>query len=82
MVNSDGCIEISFRDEGDDIPKGQAEKIFDRFYRGEKDNKNTKGTGLGLYVSQEIVRAHGGDLYLNGEGDMAKVFIIRLLTIN
>nr|HCI8568242.1 sensor histidine kinase [Klebsiella variicola] len=82
IVDSDGCIEISFRDEGDGIPKKQAEKIFDRFYRGEKDNKNTKGTGLGLYVSQQIVRAHGGDLYLTGEGDMAKVFIIRLLTIN
>lgn len=82
VINSYDCVGIYFRDEGDGVPKEQAKKIFNRFYRGEKDNKNTKGTGLGLYVSQQIVRAHGGELYLIGEGDMAKLFIMRLLTIN
>ncbi|MEC6197716.1 sensor histidine kinase [Klebsiella variicola] len=78
VYNSVNYVEISFSDEGDGIPIEHADKIFELFYRNKSNDRNIKGTGLGLYVSQQIVRAHGGDLYLSGDEDVANKFIIRL----
>lgn len=78
VYNSVNYVEIFFSDEGDGIPIEHADKIFELFYRNKSNNRNIKGTGLGLYVSQQIVRAHGGDLYLSGDEDVANKFIIRL----
>ncbi|MDQ0230926.1 cell wall metabolism sensor histidine kinase WalK [Metabacillus malikii] len=57
-------IEISIRDEGVGIPKGEVNKIFDRFYRVDKArSRKLGGTGLGLAIAKEMVYAHGGDIW-------------------
>ena len=55
-------VAISVRDRGPGIPESEREQIFDKFYRRESAKNQVPGTGLGLYIAREIIRAHGGDL--------------------
>jgi hypothetical protein len=68
---------LEVRDHGPGIPIGDLERIFERFERA-TGMHNHGGLGLGLYVSREIVRAHGGTIVgRNPEGGGA-CFAIRL----
>ena len=49
-------VEVVVSDEGEGIPEEIAERIFTRFWRGNRDT----GTGLGLYIVRGLVEAHGG----------------------
>ncbi len=82
-------VEILVEDEGPGIPEDRLTIIFDRFYsdRPETDASRGKNSGLGLSISREIVRAHGGEIiaenrYEEGSGPHAKPagarFIVRL----
>lgn len=55
------CIE----DQGPGIAHGDIPHIFDRFYRADKAQRNTKGTGLGLYLSRAIIEAHKGTIWVD-----------------
>lgn len=56
-------IRITVLDEGPGIPESEANTIFDKYQRG-THAASTHGTGMGLFVSREIMRAHGGTLRL------------------
>lgn len=59
--NKHDYIKVIIRDQGPGIPEKDQQKIFDRFYRVTKHNMNTyPGAGLGLFISAEIVKRHGG----------------------
>ena len=67
----DGKVKIAVTDRGIGIAEDKIENIFDRFYRVENTSKNYSGIGLGLYISSEIVKRHGGDIGVKsklGEG--------------
>lgn len=56
-------IELLVINEGDNIPKGEEEKIFERFYRVDKSrNRNTNRYGLGLAIAKNIVENHNGKI--------------------
>ena len=55
------CLQVL--DEGDGIPPGDLEHIFDKFYRAEKGDRVRAGTGLGLAISRGFVEAMHGDDY-------------------
>jgi len=57
-------ILISVRDEGPGIPERDQAMIFEKFYRGRKTRFGITGTGMGLAIAREILRAHGGDISL------------------
>jgi len=57
----DGYVELSVADEGTGIAPEDLPHVFDRFYRS-KDETAGSGAGLGLAISREIVRAHGGEI--------------------
>ena len=75
----EGFCQISIQDNGIGIPEGEQEKIFTKFYRVEKgDIHNTKGLGLGLYYSQQIMTAHGGHIRVEspvGKGSTFTLFL-------
>lgn len=61
----DGFHEIRFADVGIEIHKEEKETIFELFHRGvEATEKAPRGTGMGLYIVRDIMRAHGGDCYV------------------
>ncbi|AGK56168.1 cell wall metabolism sensor histidine kinase WalK [Bacillus sp. 1NLA3E] len=72
MEEQEDQIFVSVSDEGVGIPKGDLEKIFDRFYRVDKARtRKLGGTGLGLAIAKEVVNAHGGEIWassIEGQG--------------
>lgn len=56
---------LEVRDEGPGVAEGDRERVFDRFYQSSGHlHKGRTGLGLGLYISRELVRRHGGDVWL------------------
>ena len=56
-------VQLEVIDEGVGVPDEEKNKIFDKFYRvGREANRQTKGTGLGLYLARKIARDHNGDI--------------------
>jgi len=68
-------IEIIFRDNGNGVPKKSFDKIFQPFYTTKPPGE---GTGLGLSMSYDIVKAHGGHIKLNSEEGAFTEFCIEL----
>lgn len=58
---SDGLARLEVADEGPGIPAGEFPHIFERFWRGAA-GRRTSGSGIGLAVVSELVRAHGGQI--------------------
>lgn len=66
-------IEIAVRDHGPGIPNEDARRVFDRFYRVERD-RSVRGSGIGLALVKAIAEAHGGRVRAeNAEGGGALV---------
>ncbi|MFI5608762.1 MtrAB system histidine kinase MtrB [Amycolatopsis sp. NPDC051903] len=62
------AVAITVRDHGVGLRTGEAELVFNRFWRADPSrNRRTGGTGLGLAISQEDARLHGGVLDAWGE---------------
>jgi two-component system sensor histidine kinase KdpD len=55
-------VTIGVRDHGPGIPPDELESIFERFYRGKQTQESAAGTGMGLSIARDIVRAHDGKL--------------------
>jgi signal transduction histidine kinase len=55
-------VRIEVRDQGPGIPDEEAERVFERFYRGTAGLSREGGTGLGLAIARWIVDLHGGDI--------------------
>ncbi len=72
-------IRISVRDHGPGIPKGEHEKIFQRFYRLDKDQQaHTPGSGLGLAICRGIIEAHSGRIWVEDAHEGGCIFFIAL----
>lgn len=74
---SDLC-EIRIRDQGPGIADDQVEPIFERYQRGASCGATPAGTGLGLFVARQIVRAHGGELRLTKNSTAGCEFALTL----
>ncbi len=63
--HADGWVTVIVDDDGPGIPEAERELVFRPFYRGDgARNQDQAGTGLGLTIARDVVRAHGGDLTL------------------
>lgn len=71
-------IRLEVRDHGIGIPPEKLSLIFERFYRVEEEGQTVKGTGIGLYVSREIVRMHGGDITVASVPGHGSTFTVHL----
>ena len=61
----DGTVAVQVDDDGPGIPAIDMDRVFEPFQRGERSrNRETGGTGLGLTIARNVLRAHGGDVTL------------------
>lgn len=74
-----GAVRIIVRDDGRGIPKAELGLIFDRFFRSEAVRGGPQhGYGLGLWISRDIARAHGGDISVESREGFGSTFTVRL----
>lgn len=70
---------ISVKDYGIGISKVHQKKIFDRFYRISETNEKTfPGLGIGLFISQTIIKRHGGEIMISSERGKGSTFTFTL----
>jgi PAS domain S-box-containing protein len=73
------AVTISIQDFGIGISKDNINKIFEPFYHSNiNDNKKIPSVGLGLYISSEIIRVHGGKLWVESELNKGSTFFLSL----
>lgn len=79
LSSSDGCLGIEVCNSGPQIPDSDLEQLFDPFYQGKNQRQGSiKGSGIGLSIAREAVRAQGGELILNKNTDGYVSFLITL----
>ncbi len=72
-------LTIAVQDTGPGIPADEQPKVFDRFFRGRlAESGHVPGTGLGLSMCQEILRAHGGRVTVESSPGEGSTFVLWL----
>ena len=67
-------IKLQVIDEGKGISLEEQSKVFEKFYRGAQ--RQTKGTGLGLYLSRKIINSHNGEINVSNNSPHGCIFEI------
>ena len=71
LKQNNSFITLLVQNEGDEIPKGEEEKIFERFYRGDKSrNRKESRYGLGLAIAKNIVTNHNGEITASSDNNL------------
>ena len=79
LQKNTGLAVLKIVDEGIGISKADKEKIFEKFYRaGNEATKRAKGTGLGLYLTSRICKAHKGNLTMEDNAEVGSIFTFSL----
>ncbi len=73
-----GAVAVSVHDVGEGIAEDDLPRVFTKFFR--RDHGRPTGTGLGLWISQGLVEAHGGQLTATSEPDRGSTFCFTLPT--
>lgn len=72
-----GYITISVIDYGQGVPQQEMNLIFNKYYSAAKKFRKI-GTGLGLYLSQQVINAHGGEITVESEENVRTEFCIKI----
>lgn len=71
-------LTVSVEDNGRGIPADDLSRLFARFAQGTRKHRTT-GTGLGLYLSRQIIEAHGGRIWADSEEGRGSIFSFEVL---
>jgi signal transduction histidine kinase len=75
LFSKDGRIFLEVADHGIGIADQEKNRIFDKFYRvGSEDTRNTKGTGLGLYIVKEVLDKHNASIKVKDNRPVGSIF--------
>jgi len=75
---STDSVRVSVHNQGLGLTESERRMVFERFYRTPGARQNAPGTGMGLAIVQDIVRAHGGHVDVDSEPGVGTEFTIRL----
>jgi signal transduction histidine kinase len=79
LESRDGRVHFAVRDGGLGIPASEHERIFEKFYRLDPNlSRGVGGTGLGLYISREILRRMGSRVRVDSEPGRGATFSFEL----
>ncbi len=70
---------LEVADQGICIPDDEKRRIFEKFYRvGSEETRQTKGTGLGLFIADQIVKAHKGRIQVLNNSPKGSIFRVEM----
>ncbi len=79
LSGGDGRVQLTVRDHGLGVPAGEQERIFEKFYRLDPSlTRGVGGSGLGLFISRELVSRMGGSLTVRSEPGEGAAFVVDL----
>lgn len=78
-ARQDGRVRVEVLDEGGGIPPDDAERLFDKFYRVQAQDRQRAGTGLGLAICRGFVEAMGGTITAANRADRSGAIFTLLL---
>lgn len=82
LIIENGFLELRVQDNGPGIPTETQAMIFEKFTQVHSpETGKPKGTGLGLFITKNIIEQHGGDIYVKSEEGQGACFIVRLPNI-
>jgi PAS domain S-box-containing protein len=71
-------IEVCIKDFGIGIPAEELDQVFSRFFRGQGTASTFSGSGIGLYISSEIIKLHRGEIWADSEIGKGATFYFTL----
>ncbi|MFL3021865.1 MAG: sensor histidine kinase [Candidatus Poriferisodalaceae bacterium] len=75
----DDKVDVEVTDNGIGVPRGEFDRIFERFYRVDKArSRATGGTGLGLSIVRHVIANHGGEVLVESNEGEGSVFTLRI----
>ncbi|MFP5386926.1 MAG: ATP-binding protein [Bacteriovoracia bacterium] len=77
VKNYQESVRITVKDQGLGIPKSDQYKIFEKYERGLL-RREVSGLGLGLFITQQIIEAHGGKIWVESEVNNGAAFFVEL----
>jgi two-component system phosphate regulon sensor histidine kinase PhoR len=78
-LDTEAEVQVTVTDTGIGIPREDLNRIFERFYRVDKNrSRELGGTGLGLSIVKHIVQSHGGRVWVNSEIEEGSAFSFSL----
>jgi signal transduction histidine kinase len=83
IMDNGSSAEFKIKDQGIGIPAKEIPYIFEKMYRASNSSKiSVKGTGLGLYITSQIVKAHGGKIKVKSKENHGTVFTVQIPIVN
>lgn len=76
IVPTENDISITISDNGRGMTEKEAQRLFERYYRGTSTESKSEGTGLGLAIVKNIVELHGGNISLSSIPHIGTTFRI------
>jgi len=73
-------LQFAVWNEGENLSEAQLSQVFEKFVRLRRKEGLAQGTGLGLFITKEIIRKHGGDIFARCEQDNWVQFVFTLPT--
>ncbi len=67
VVHDEKNMSVVVKDYGIGIPREKLDLVFDRFFRVEESSSQISGLGLGLFISADIIKRHGGEVHVKSE---------------
>jgi len=74
VEKDDQWAKVSVKDNGPGIAHDKQAYLFDRYYQSDVSGHHTSGLGLGLYISSEIIKKHGGEIGVSSEPGKGSTF--------
>jgi signal transduction histidine kinase len=79
MQREGRSVRVAIADEGLGIPRGERQRIFEKFYRLDPNmTRGIGGTGLGLYICRELVRRIDGRIWVEARPQAGSIFLVEI----
>lgn len=83
LKKENDLVSLMIKDQGIGIAASEEGAVFNKFYRiGNEETRNTKGTGLGLFIVKNLVKMHHGSIKISANHPKGTIFTIQLNSTN